>query len=565
MDCTAYEICAVTEAGIALGFMVQLDDEYGNGLLTAGPTEYDVAYRSDNNTWHSATYIGLGKYQFSILETLAGEHLITVTLEGEEISNSPTLMLVFPADSDPATSGPYPCPDSDSTSSSDTWTLTGCGVSGLYGCVTDGTAVFYLQSQDPFGNVQTGVNDDWSVVLISSSPSKPPIFATIEYAPYGVYVVRYATSLSNAGHFSINITLGGVHVTGSPFPMFAACSVGYYHSNDTSTCLDCLDGAECPVTGMYLRDVYSEENRWRSGPEATSFHQCYNLNDYDDESGECRSGNLTHCHVCIGIAGWDDTVGADAQCRVGYRSRLCAVCDTSYTRTVDSYECAPCPDKGLNIFLVVLVILGFLAVVVLLVTQQLRKAHTVRDSPSPSAQPAHSTTTSHSTSLATHGSKLKHGTHARAQPLPQAQPHDITVIIKVMASYFQVLSFAKEFDVRWPKSLLVYLNTQTILANPNPEIFSLDCLLDQDAETSLYARNTVFMPSLHSHSLRYASPTSHCTTTSGASSSCTKAVRRCRPARRRPPCGSGVSYGTRSSSHSSSSCSCCTPLSHHSC
>ena len=87
------------------------------------------------------------------------------------------------------------------------------------------------------------------------------------------------------------------------------CSTGYYYSNTTKECEECVTGAVCPF-GSDLETMIVQPGYYRFSPTSEMFYECASTD------------------ACVG----DVTYSSDMHtgCGVGYEGALCSTCSVGY-------------------------------------------------------------------------------------------------------------------------------------------------------------------------------------------------------------------------------------------
>eukprot|EP00736_Rhodelphis_marinus_P002704 Rmarinus@m.23774 len=301
---------------------------------------------------------------------------------------------------------------------------------------------FALTTLDRFGNIADN-NDIFSVEIVSDYDGNV-VEPLIQPHDGGTYAIRYSLTVTDAGYFQIHVSMNDEPLHVSPLSMFSGCPRDTYHEG--RTCSECpTDGAICNSTGVYPPDIGTEQHYWRSGPDTTEFHKCLWVWE--------NCGGNSECHACVGITSWDEEAGQDAQCNDGYVGRLCSVCAPNYQRIEGTYRCIPCPDPADNVRRVTLSAIGVLAFICYLVYAQLDDVAKAKEN----------------------GADVE---------LEEAY----SIIMKILTSYIQLVTFAKNVDFDWPIEISVLLTIQSLIYNPATYLVSVDCLIGDGSQDVLYER-----------------------------------------------------------------------------
>ena len=134
------------------------------------------------------------------------------------------------------------------------------------------------------------------------------------------------------------------------------CGSGFYKFEES--CVPCETGAYCP--GGDASSMVALPGYWRSDPVSTTFFSCESPNGYT---------------LCMGGTANQTGVGQSGPlCREGHEGLLCSKCKKGYGKTYG--VCSKC-DSAFNasgVLLVLFAILVFLALLYLLISNNLRKA-----------------------------------------------------------------------------------------------------------------------------------------------------------------------------------------------
>eukprot|EP00736_Rhodelphis_marinus_P004900 Rmarinus@m.7032 len=467
----SYTVCESSTAGGHASFSVAVRDRFGNPTVLADSDELEMSCGAECVTELTETVVdGEGTYEFDISMTMAGSHLLTCTLNGEEVENSPVYMSVGPT-----------------VVSAEMSSVVACGGGEVNVSTVAHGGQFCLQMRDTYGN-NRNAKDSVAVLLSPEVVGNPTIAAKVIWGGDGRYTIQYITATTNAGYFLIEVVVqessgNAAAVAGTPFRMFSKCPANTYHSDDGSVCLECPvaedDRTLCPE-GVFAWGIIPPRNYWRFSPDDIEFYECLerqphsfgtqdNTTAYDEDADRCRgiydiNEQDRTCHVCLQLREWDFEDGASGQCAKGYTSNLCAVCEPGYTRTGSAFVCTDCPEPWVN--WIITIALGFVVVlfVTYLVVSQLRSALKI----------------------------LK---------TQNVEDHDdYSIVLKIFMSYLQVVTFARNIDFEWPLELLNFFDMMSVVVEPGQQFTSVDCLLQQmdTSENGFYrkVRILVMVPPL---------------------------------------------------------------------
>eukprot|EP00736_Rhodelphis_marinus_P013404 Rmarinus@m.19640 len=406
-------------------------DEYGNQWAgSPGVPCYFVIDGAEN----VGTDNGDGTYSFGFRQTVVGEYNVAVLIYLESVSSTVSIQsfeVVVTPSAFSAQNSTLIIPDD------------GRGV--LVSVTGDEDSSFLIEARDRFNNIYISDADDilFTVTFRRLDSTVPLTFYSTKHKDPGTYEVVYSISEFDGGDYELSVffQVGATqqHVVGSPFEHYAQCRSGLYHSSDETECLECPEGGVCSREGLRIQNIGTQENYWRPGPDEAVFYLC--LNDDIEINYNWRNESVT-TPVCRGLEdGWDYSVGSDAQCATGHMGRLCGECVFLYSRDVE-YVCNPCPEEGDNYGLMTLAVLIILAVYVFLVWKAIR------------------------------GQSSDNKRHA--------------LIFKSLLSYLQVVSFATQIDVDWPKVLMQFFKQETRVSSPDPSLLSLDCMIQQSQGEDVY-------------------------------------------------------------------------------
>eukprot|EP00736_Rhodelphis_marinus_P007473 Rmarinus@m.18140 len=309
------------------------------------------------------------------------------------------------------------------------------------------TTYFTVLPYDSFGNTQR-------LAIFT------PHFRSYSGEVLGVPVVetsthhfQYAISREYVGNLEMHVTgATGLHVNHSPFAVRAMCPAGYVHVDDSSLSGESCDVCDsshiyCDSVNTTLYNLHSKPGSWRRSVYTYDFDECLQTGTSTYEDEEACHGHGTSCQPCIGVVGWNDTLGTDYQCARGYESRLCSLCSSGYTRS-GSFECRECMDPNRNKLWIAGVLTAAGAVIGWMVRSQINDAEKDRY-------------------------------------------HSIS--FKIFMTYTQIISSARFLDVGWPEELEKFYALQAAVSSPSASVLSLDCQLKDDENIVFFETVKVLM------------------------------------------------------------------------
>eukprot|EP00736_Rhodelphis_marinus_P006649 Rmarinus@m.624 len=321
---------------------------------------------------------------------------------------------------------------------------------GVVRSVVGEPSEFTVVLRDRYYNQRLSASENIVVSFVAATGSFPWVLAS---AMPGEFTYQYLPSSSAAGSYSIVVEVEEgdlpAPIQGSPFAAYASCGLNSMHSLlNERICEDCPSpGAICDSVGLSHDTIKTEKDYWRPTSTSTGFDECFNTHAYvnnhreDGDFSDCRSSDLDSCHVCIGIDQWDYELGADGQCRRGYRSTLCSLCEEGYTRD-SQFECTLCPSEAENDAAILgMVLLASLLVYFMVYTQL--------------------------------SVKTLENYHSAA--------------VKMFTSHLQVVSFSRHLNLGWPQGVVDLFHAQASVSNPDPSTLSLECSFDPE-ENSFFQR-----------------------------------------------------------------------------
>eukprot|EP00736_Rhodelphis_marinus_P011765 Rmarinus@m.12261 len=433
-DTLPSQVTTTADDDLELYFVAR--DTWGNVIDPCPGDSFKVTHRSSNSTTASTHVVSSdtvdsSRCTVSVTTRNVGVYVVNAFVEGLPLEPTDVQHTVIAGKFNAAN-----C------------TATGTGLSEVE---ADTEVRFIITSRDSFGNAQGDAT--FSISFKSESGESLPItpsdtgYSGSEFQ----HEYQYTTSVSHVGDLSLYITdTTGNHIQGSPFSVRAMCPSGYVHQPDSSTtgesCTAC-DGTfiVCTERNITMDNLESKAGFWRRAVDTYDFDECLNNDIFKYGDVDACSGFTTDCEPCIGVMGWNDTVGPDFQCARGYESRLCSVCSLGYTRT-GTFECQECPDDFLNllwisgIFFVALIVIGAL------VKNQIDSAE-------------------------------------------QDRYH--TIALKIFMSYIQIVSFARYIEFDWPDAVVEFFEREAAIVSPSSSVLSLDCQLD-DAENVVFFEKVKF-------------------------------------------------------------------------
>lgn len=155
-----------------------------------------------------------------------------------------------------------------------------------------------------------------------------------------------------------------------------------------------------------------------------------------------NSTNSTKIYPCL-----EDTAclgGLTSECDTPYKGKYCSECkgivDGKIYARVSGYKCAECSPLHQQILLVMIIHFGRVLVILYVLYNLLQNPK--RNKPQ-------------------------------------------TVLIRIITSYFQVISIVKEFELQWPEMVQKFLNMLSQIASVQDSFYSFDCVLYQIGFTRL--------------------------------------------------------------------------------
>jgi hypothetical protein len=248
----------------------------------------------------------------------------------------------------------------------------------------------------------------------------------------------------------------------------AACFVDQYLAThrpiQEQECVSCPEGAFCG--GGTSLDITARPGYWRVPWSAASmgFQKCpisssclghdpsqFNASSTGKKGAATRrqfaQGSLAslledNSAQALSQVGDPDR---DEQCAEGYRGTLCASCAPGYTRW-GKYQCEKCMEMSL------VVAAGIGLILVLITTLAILTFNAVKSS------------------------------------LQDDSKLDVAAV-KIGFSFFQTVSIAASFDLRWPESVRALFSSMSALTSVSSDVFSMDCMFQQFAggETREYS------------------------------------------------------------------------------
>lgn len=196
-------------AGEAASFIITPRDSFGNARPLESTDVFTVfvarrtATAPNGLSWRQAVVTDLrnGTYAAEYTVKQAGSYLIRVQLGGIHIMGSPFQATVLAAHTNARASSAHG--------------------SGLRTSVAGAPASFSIIARDEYGNGRAVCGDEFDVSISGpdreSSTSR--VHGLVSEVGNGTYTVEYA--VTSAGLYYIGVSLGGTHVSGSPFTMQA--------------------------------------------------------------------------------------------------------------------------------------------------------------------------------------------------------------------------------------------------------------------------------------------------------------------------------------------------------
>jgi hypothetical protein len=288
----------------------------------------------------------------------------------------------------------------------------------------------------------TIATDSDSVITVSPVNSTDKVIGNTDVTVInGVATFSDVTFISNPGATNINFTVSSSNIDeakiSDAFGLtlanttqtltldFRQCIVGEEESNNM--CTPCptgkyslVAGAEecniCPKHATCLgKDIiYVDEGYWRSSFASDVIHECLNPS------------------ACLEYDGTNSEVPYN--CRKGYSSNLCHTCvkveGTQYQRTGDN-ACGICPDVVLNGFRLLGLLILLVIFVIIVIWSNIRAQ---KDSPS-------------------------------------------SILIRILANYFQIITSAASFNLTFPKSLDGFFEGVKAVGESARIFLSIDCFV----------------------------------------------------------------------------------------
>eukprot|EP00736_Rhodelphis_marinus_P010899 Rmarinus@m.552 len=246
-----------------------------------------------------------------------------------------------------------------------------------------------IDAFDSFGNRQT----EFDTFLVTYKFFGKNLTANLQL-PFvdlwpGHYERPFAAQMDEIGYVQVDVTL----YRAPPEPvttlmLLVQCPVDYVEVDESylgwkdrfdddglhpNYCEVCpIYGANCDEPGQSLAHLQHDSGYWRSSVNSLDFVLCLNRRSYYESSlDECGEVGQS-CEACMNITVWEeqprggDEWNVGGQCRLGYRSRLCSLCEPGYSRNYD-FECSLCASRNSVIFRLLLYLLIMFAYVGLLI------------------------------------------------------------------------------------------------------------------------------------------------------------------------------------------------------
>jgi len=209
--------------GTASSFSIQMMDAYNNTIQSpAYSPKIAVLFTGPQNTTATVSYVGLGLYSATYTFTVAGSYVMTVSVNGSQIINSPFRLSVLTNDI--------------------VW-APNCFAWGenLVNYTAGEEGLFHVQTVDFFNNtILNNQTIPWEIIILSTRTSYHSV-GEVTYISNGVYEIFYNATVS--GPFEISVVINGTAIRGSPFGMVSQPAETF--------------GPMCTATGPGLLTTYT--------------------------------------------------------------------------------------------------------------------------------------------------------------------------------------------------------------------------------------------------------------------------------------------------------------------